>query len=272
MNLPKNIPEDLSELFQQMTADFSAILRENLVGIYLWGSLTYEAFDETCSDVDCIVVTSRALDDREFSELDNWFSGATKSNRWVKRTDMRFVIENEFLDKTSRCCGFYHHTGRLVRHGSDGNPIIWVNIAQSGITLWGKDAKLIAPTISNQCLNDALVLELDYLREGLASNLGDRTNKAFIYNAYAVLTSCRILYSAQRRALVSKDQAYAWAMETVPAMWKAVIRAAKENRLKNHGSTTQQMERDAMRFVQFVTSEVQHELRRPIPYQSSNHE
>src|SRR5438093_13718611 len=110
MSLPKNIPQDLSDLFQQMTTDFSAILRGNLVGIYLWGSLTYEAFDETCSDVDCIVVTSRDLDDREFSELDNWFKNAGEHNRWVKRIDMRFVIENEFLDKTSRCCGFYHRS------------------------------------------------------------------------------------------------------------------------------------------------------------------
>jgi len=34
-----------------MATDFPAILSGNLVGIYLWGSLTYEAFDETCSDV-----------------------------------------------------------------------------------------------------------------------------------------------------------------------------------------------------------------------------
>jgi len=100
MSLPQNIPEDLSDLFRQMATDFSAILRENLVGVYLWGSLTYEAFDESCSDVDCIVVAPRDLDDREFSKLDNWFDSTTKGNRWVKRLDMRFVIENEFLDET----------------------------------------------------------------------------------------------------------------------------------------------------------------------------
>ena len=41
MNLPKNIPKDLSELLQVMATDFPAILSGNLVGIYLWGSLTY---------------------------------------------------------------------------------------------------------------------------------------------------------------------------------------------------------------------------------------
>jgi hypothetical protein len=150
-----------------MATDFSAILRENLVGIYLWGSLTYQAFDEACSDVDCIGVTRRDLDEREFSELDDWFKKKGEHNRWVKRIDMRFVIDQEFLDKSSRCCGFYHYTGKLVRHGSDGNPIIWMNIGSSGITLWGKDAKLIGPQVSGQCLNDALLLELNYLKEDL---------------------------------------------------------------------------------------------------------
>src|SRR5437764_15104419 len=92
MSLPKNIPQDLSDLFQQMTTDFSAILRGNLVGIYLWGSLTYEAFDETCSDVDFIGVTRRDLDDREFSELDEWFRNKVENNRCVRRIDMLLVI------------------------------------------------------------------------------------------------------------------------------------------------------------------------------------
>jgi Domain of unknown function (DUF4111) len=178
---------------------------------------------------------------------------------------MRFVIDHEFFDKNSRCCGFYHYLGKLTRHGSDGNPFIWINVAQSGITLWGKDAKLIAPHVSEQCLYDALLLELNYLKEDLTSNAGDRSDKAFIHNAYAVLTACRILYSAQNKAMVSKNQACAWAMETVPAIWRPVIAAAKDNRLKNGGSTTPQLEQDAMRFVAFVTGEVSRRLGRAGP-------
>jgi hypothetical protein len=250
------LPTDLSDLLQAMATDFPAILQGNLVGIYLWGSLTYSAWDETCSDVDFIVVTRQDLDDREFAELDQWFTYSDKQNRWVKRIDMRFVIDQDFLNKASRCSGFYHYLGKLTRHRSDGNPIIWVNIAQSGITLWGKDAKLIAPAISNQCLNEALFLELKYLEEDLSRNAGDRSDKAFIHNAYAMLTACRILYSAHHRALVSKDEAYNWALETVPTEWRTVLTLAKDNRLKNAGSTTPQMEQDAMRFVVFVTAEV----------------
>lgn len=251
-----NVPTDLSDLLLEIATDLPAILDGNLVGMYLWGSLTYQAFDPACSDIDCVAVTERDLNDREFSELDAWFTNKQEQNPWVRRIDMRFVIEHEFLDKTSRCCGFYHYMGKLTRHGSDGNPIIWMNIAESGITLWGKDAQLIAPHVSAQCLNDALLLELNYLQEDLAANAGDPSGKAFIHNAYAVLTACRILYSAHHGALVSKDQACAWAMETVPPIWRSVIATARDNRLKNDGATTPQLEQDAMRFVEFVTGEV----------------
>lgn len=251
-----NIPADLSDLLQAMARDFPAILRGNLVGIYLWGSLTYDAFDQRCSDVDCVAVTRRDLDGREFSELSEWFKSKREQNRWVARLDMRFVIDQEQLYKKSRCCGFYPYTGKLVRHGSDGNPIIWMNVAQSGITLWGKDAKLVAPQVSDQCLNDALMLELEYLKQDLASNAGDRSDKAFIHNAYAVLTACRILFSAHHRTLVSKDRAYGWAMETVPPAWRPIIQAAHRDRLKNGGSTNAELEQNAMRFVEYVIREV----------------
>jgi hypothetical protein len=260
MNLDwsRTIPKDLSELLEAMATDFPVLLSGNLVGIYLWGSLTYNAFNETCSDVDCVAVTRRDLDGREFSDVDRWFKNQGKKNRWVSRIDMRFVIDQRQLDKTWRCCGFHHYTGKLVRHGSDGNPIIWMNVAESGITLWGKDAQLVAPGVSGQCLHDALLLELNYLKQGLGSNAGERSDKAFIHNAYAVLSACRILFSAYHGTLASKEQASDWAMETVPLTWRPVVNAARENRLKNGGMTTPELERDAMRFVEFVTREVNH--------------
>jgi len=48
---------------------------------------------------------------------------------------------------------------------------------------------MIAPQVSHQCLIEALQLELNYLKVDLASNAGDRSDKAFVHNAYAVLTA-----------------------------------------------------------------------------------
>jgi hypothetical protein len=250
MGNPERIPDSLSALLRDIAVGFPAILGANLVGIYLWGSLTYEAFDERYGDVDCIVVTRKDLAEREFSILDNWFADMSQRNSWVAKLDMRFVIDGEFLDKTSRCCGFQF--GKFVRHGSDGNPFIWINIGDCGVTLWGKDAKLVAPAVDDKCLSEALLLELNYLKEDLAANAGDRSEKAFQHLAYAILTACRILYTAYHKALVSKERALDWAIATLPSERIPLITTAMENRRKTKGVKTGQMEKDALDFVHFI--------------------
>lgn len=254
-NLPprlREIPRDLSRLLRGIAGDFPTILVDNLVGIYLWGSLTYGTFDRKCSDVDVVVVTRRDVSDAEFSALSRWFKRQARINRWVRRLDMRFVIDREFFDKKSRCCGFYSHTGRLVRHGSDGNPIIWLNVGRCGLTSWGRDARSIAPAVSARRLDAALQLELAYLNEDLAKNAGNRSDRAFRHNAYAVLTACRILYTAQHRTLTSKEEAYGWARASLPREWSPVLETAWRNRLRNQGSTTSRLEADAAAFVRFA--------------------
>jgi hypothetical protein len=254
MEALENIPENLSALLEAMTRDFPVLLEGNLVGLYLWGSLTYAAFDETCSDVDAIVVTRRALDEQEFSALENWFDQFLEKNPWTARLDMRFVIDREFLDKTSVCCGY--HFGKLVRHGSDGNPFIWLNIGRSGITLWGKPAAEIAPEVPKKVLDEALLLELRYLREDLASNAGDISDLSFFHNSYAVLTACRIFYTARNHALVSKDTAAAWALRNLPEKWREIIKTAQANRLTGRGVKTAELESDAIEFVDFIERRV----------------
>jgi predicted nucleotidyltransferase len=252
------IPEELAALLRSIAADFPVILTENLVGIYLWGSLSYDAFDERCSDVDAVVVTCRDLDDTEFAAMAKWFDEADRRNSWTQELDMRFVIDGEFLDKQSRCCWFY--SGKLGRHGSDGNPIVWLNIRECGVTLWGRDAKQIAPAISDRCLDDALLLELNYLRDELAKNAGDCSDRSFRYNSYAVLTACRILYTARHRRIVSKERTYSWAVVAVPTERRPTVTAAWKNRLSCHGQTTPELERAAAEFLRFAEEQTRRAL------------
>jgi hypothetical protein len=48
----------------------------------------------------------------------------------------------------------------------------------------------------------------------------------------------------------------------LPPTWLPVLQSAKENRRKNRGSTTPELEQEAMRFVKFVADQVEHKLRR----------
>src|SRR5215475_5552036 len=125
-----HIPAKISALLQDLTAQLQVILGRNLVGVYLYGSLTQRAFNPKRSDVDCIVVTQRDLSDAQFRRLSVWLARAAKSNFWVTRLQMSFLIKNEVLTMNSKAC--LYQFGLLKRSGSDGNPIIWMNVLKSG--------------------------------------------------------------------------------------------------------------------------------------------
>ena len=245
-----NVPDELSHFLSKLKRDFPTMLGSQLVGIYLWGSLTYQAFDARHSDVDCIVVTEHDLTDREFSDFEQWFQRAWESDPWVRKLDLRFVIQHKLLDKKSRCCQY--HFGEFIRSGSDGNPFICINLKESGITLWGVDAKCVAPDVSRAVLRDALFLEIAYLKEDLAANAGNPSDLAFQHQAYAVLTACRIGYTVRHGTLVSKQQAFDWALRALPAAWHPLMIAAEKNRRQLTGVKTAGDESAALAFVRFI--------------------
>lgn len=100
------------------------------------------------------------------------------------------------------------------------------------------------------------MLELEYLKEDLTANAGDRSDLAFFHNSYAVLTACRIFYTAHNQALVSKDTASAWALDYIPEKWHNIVSTAKENRLAGKGLKTAKLENDAIEFVCFIEDRV----------------
>src|SRR5258707_13147268 len=84
------IPAKLSALLEDLVARLPILLRRNLVGIYLYGSLTQSAFNSARSDVDCIVVTQRALSDAQFKRLGVWLALSAKTNPWTARLQISF--------------------------------------------------------------------------------------------------------------------------------------------------------------------------------------
>ena len=220
------LPARVSALLQNLAAHLPVILGKNLVGVYLYGSVTQRTFNPKRSDIDGIVVTQRDLSEAQFRRLNAWLAGAAKSNPWVARLQMSFLVRNEVLNMTSRACLFQF--GVLKRSGSDGNPIIWMDFLRSGIVLFGRRPGSFLPRITPEILFQALERELSYLREEISTKPKSEWRNVPSYRVYAVLTVCRILYSFRKGAIVSKQRAARWAMKYLPREWGALILQALE--------------------------------------------
>lgn len=222
-----HIPAQVLALLQDLTAHLPVILGRNLVGIYLHGSLTQQAFNPKRSDVDCIVVTRRDLSDAQFRRLGAWLSRAAEANPWAARLQMLFLLRNEVLTMNSKAC--LYQFGLLKRSGSDGNPIIWMNVLQSGVVLFGPSPESFVPALTPEILFQALEREVGYLREEISGKPQSQWRDVPSYRAYAVLTLCRILYSFRKGTIVSKQRAAKWAIKYLPGEWSRIILQALES-------------------------------------------
>lgn len=220
-----SVPAKVWELLREVAARLPVILGRNLVGVYVYGSLTQRAFDPKRSDVDCIVVTRRDVSEAQFRRLGEWLARAAESNPWAARLQMLFLIRDEVLTMDSKAC--LYQFGVLKRGGSDGNPIIWSNVLESGLVLYGPRPESFVPEITPGILSAALAREVGYLREEISLKPESEWRDVPSYRAYAVLTLCRILYSSSKGTIVSKPRAARWALKHLPEEWHGLIRQAQ---------------------------------------------
>lgn len=219
-----NLPVPVRRPLRATVSILREIFGDSLVGVYLYGSLTQGAFSARRSDIDVLAVVQRNPTRRQFRELGRQLERAGAEDKWISRIQMQILIRDHLLRSDKRGASFQF--GVLKRSGSDGNPLIWLNVLDSGITLAGLRAKSILPPITETMVRAALGGEIDYLRAEVRDPASRWRNKRF-YRAYAVLTVCRILYTLSEGGVVSKPRAARWALRNLPSRWDGLIRAAQ---------------------------------------------
>lgn len=207
-------PIDLRGVGERIVDVLPAQLGDRLTGIYLYGSaLDEDAYVLHRSDLDLIVVTESALDDGDFERLATWVRGELERDPTFERVQMTLLVRDRVLDDDPTACLVQH--GELTRSGSDGNPIIWLDFLGRGRVLFGAEPDEFLPRITDDQLARALVREVGYLRAEFSSAESAWRGRSS-YQAYAILTLCRILYSHATGEVTTKTAAAAWVKRSHP--------------------------------------------------------
>jgi predicted nucleotidyltransferase len=72
---------EVNSILQVLVADIRAILEDQLIGMYLYGSLAYGGFDRD-SDVDFVVITRTELPEPLFSRLQSMHTRLATFDSW----------------------------------------------------------------------------------------------------------------------------------------------------------------------------------------------
>ncbi len=219
---------EVNTILLRLLASVQPILRERLIGMYLYGSLSLGDFDPESSDVDFLIVTTEEIAGETLTALRDTHSSLAASGlpyadhlegSYISRSAVRRYDPQNAMHPTIGVDWAF----QVGQH--DNNWIMEYHIVREhGVVVWGPSPKTLIDPVSPDELRMAVcdrlldtwlarLAELDWLRPRH-------------YQAFAVLTLCRALYTLSHGDVVSKPKAAAWALQALDPRWQPSIERA----------------------------------------------
>jgi hypothetical protein len=201
-------------------------LGDNLVGVYLRGSLALGDFVSATSDVDVLTVTERPVSAAEFASLAALHTHlAALPHPYSRRLEIAYIDRGALRRFVP---GQQYPTlgqgGALAWSEHRPNWILerWT-VREHGVPLSGPDPRALIEPITGDDLRAAVCARLpDWA--AWADQLDDPDwLLPLSHNAYVVETMCRALYTLACGELASKPRAVAWARATLPEPWRTLV-------------------------------------------------
>lgn len=245
----------ITALLHLLLTRVQIVLGEQFVGMYLQGALAAGDFDPARSDIDWLVVTHTKLSDELYTALEAMHAEVTDSNRaWVLNMEGSYIPQHALrrydpADDVHPALG----TGGYFHRMLHGNGWILQRhvVREYGIALAGAEPKsLIDPITPDELRAAAKGILVEWWQPMLQdiARLDDDE-----YQAYAVLTMCRILYTIAKGDVVSKPTAVQWTQVTLPQHWLPLIQQAATWR---HGVKMDVLD-DVVAFIRYTLEQNQ---------------
>jgi len=234
--IPDQPYPELRAVLNAFADEVATALSENLVGIYLVGSIASGDFDLD-SDVDFLVVTRtelseanmKALQDIQIrihnidcypaKHLEGSYISISDLNNWV-------VVGKKEL--------YYFDNGSTVYEQSAHDNkwhVRWI-LRERGITLVGQKPEIIVKEIpANELINEiktAMHRNMELFQDEIKRPLNFFNSR--FGQSFFVLTYCRMLHTLQTGTVQSKKAGAIWAKQFVDPKWIKIIEQAWNER------------------------------------------
>jgi predicted nucleotidyltransferase len=249
--------EDVNELLYLLLTNAKEILKDQFVGMYLYGSLSSGDFNPETSDVDFLVVTKEILPAETVSDLEEMHN-----KTWATS-----------LKRAGKLEGAYIHQELIRKHDPNGLPCPTINegkfyldkpgsdwiiqrhvVREYGVVLDGPDPKTLIDFVSPEDIRNSI---MGVLREWWYPMLENpewlRENDDGC-RSFAVITMCRVLHGLQYGIITSKPKAVQWARANVFSGWHPLIDDAVV--VSNHQERNIDLE-ETLGFIQYTKERIE---------------
>lgn len=215
---------------ERCVVSIQELLADELVGIYLHGSLAMGCFNPAGSDIDLLVVTRHGMSlttKRSMAEL------------FLRISAAPHPIEISFLAQ-AQLHPWRYPTPFDFHYSEDWRAAMVEQLADGAWRSWNdaerRDPDLAAHvTITRArgvCLQGAAIADVflevppQHYRTSIVEDLLWAQARTDENATYAVLNACRVLWYLRERRISSKQEAGCWAVEALPTEQRAVVEQA----------------------------------------------
>ncbi len=211
--------------------EIRAILGDQLVGLYLAGSLALGDFDPRSSDIDLVAVTGGALAADRFTALQALHARfAASGSAWRDRVEAVYIPQAALREPGPP--GARHPViergGALAWEPLEGAWVVqcWT-LRAHGVALAGPPPATLVPPVDPDALRRvSAAVALGWWRRAQTDPSWIDWMRHRPDHAFVVLTLCRLLYTLETGAVASKPGAARWAAQGPGRPWAALIAQA----------------------------------------------
>lgn len=212
-----------------------SVLADQMIGLYLTGSLVHGDYDPGVSDIDLTVVLTRDLTATEFRALKQMHHDlAVRFPAWDDRIEVCYVPASSLKNVRSDFRTIANISPGEPFHWTELRPewlVNWYDLREQGQTVTGPEPSTLIEPITRDEFVQCLV---EHARSWNVW-IDDMTRRQ--QQAYAILSMCRALYGVEHQQQVSKRKAALWVAEQRPE-WSRLIHGALQWRLTPEGPET----------------------------------
>lgn len=230
---PKKTPRLTREVLEETLSVVHSVLGDNLIGIYLYGSLAMGCFQPRSSDVDIILVARERLSEEQRRKTLEYLRACSKDRRIELSIVRADVIRNPQYPMMVDL--HYEYWGNTFEDEKD-NEILsnLYTTRKRGFCVWGLPMGDVFSRIPAQYHLRSVVEDLEHTRRHLHEN-PERVG----YNvaAYWILGSCRVLAFIREEKVLSKLEGGRWGLTNLPKEYHNLVEQAlscQQGKKKNH--------------------------------------
>lgn len=255
---------ELLGVIDQFVSGVKGVLSDNLVGVYLVGSLAIGDFDLD-SDVDFLVVTKEELTDIAVQSLQALHVrihglGCYPAEHLEGSYISCNLLNNLDAVGVQQCWFLGNGDTKLERSVHDNQwHVRWV-LREKAITLFGPDPVSLLAPIPIEAMRAEVAATMHRIVDLYIAELDgplDFWNTRF-GQPYAVLQYCRMLQTLHTGTVQSKLAGMKWAKQTLDPQWADFIQQAWEERegvrhcVKIHQRANEEVLRKTLEFIRYA--------------------